>query len=457
MLLNWCLCWNYSRIFTLFFLLSACASLEHLQISEKESSLESEQIQASEDSEIDELEDPLKATQTEKDSQDLLGEGFCKDDIYTSFLKKQFYTGFDKQHKRRHLRSGKWRRYRENSALHHAASRLAPRTEDYFGSIPVVVTPEVQFWISYFKTKGRHSFIKWLVRGESVKPMIMPILAEEGMPKELFYLAMIESGFNNSAYSKARASGPWQFVAGTAKMYGLKINYWVDERKDPVKATVAAAAYLRDLYSRFGNWYLAMSAYNAGPGKVNYAIRRLKTDDFWRIIRSRYWRLETRNYVPKMLAALLLGVNPQKYGFDVKAHELDEIPNSVVHIKEPIQLNELADRLGISRSQLKKWNPELLRGITPPRKWQGSSGYPLRLASNYLARADEVLPNLSKIQIKDVHMHKIRKGETLGRIASRYRVSVKKLMQFNRSLSPRRLRIGKLIAVPIPPVAQIRR
>ncbi|MFK7827375.1 MAG: transglycosylase SLT domain-containing protein [Oligoflexales bacterium] len=449
MLLNRYLLGTCSRLFILCTLMSACVGLEDKSISEKVKPLVVDQTENQQD-------DPLNASQIEKDSQDLLGEGFCKDDIYTTYLKNEFYTGFDVKHKRKRLSSGRWRRYRENSALHHAASRLAPRTEDYFGSIPVVVTPEVQFWISYFKTKGRHSFIKWLVRGESVKSTIMPILAKEGMPKELFYLAMIESGFSNSAYSKARASGPWQFVAGTAKMYGLKINYWVDERKDPLKATTAAAAYLRDLYSRFGNWYLAMSAYNAGPGKVNYAIRRLRTNDFWRIIRSRYWRLETRNYVPKMLAALLLGVSPQKYGFDVKAHHLDQMPDSIAYIKEPVQLNELADHLGISRSLLKKWNPELLRGITPPR-WHAKDGYPLRIASSHANRVAEVLPRLSKLHIKDVHMHKIRKGETLGRIASQYRVSVRKLMQFNRSLSPRRLRIGKLIAVPIPPVAQIKR
>lgn len=455
MLMNRCRLRRCSRVLPFLLLLTGCVSLDNKNLLQHGSA-----FQAGQDQETDELSppenDPLNTPQIEKDRQDLLGEGFCKDDIYTNYLKTKFYPDFDRKHNNRHLRSGKWRRYRENSALHYAASRLAPRTEDYLGTIPIVVTPEVQFWISYFKTKGRHSFIKWLVRGESVKPIIMPILAKEGMPKELFYLAMIESGFNNSAYSKAKARGPWQFVAGTAKMYGLKINYWVDERKDPVKSTAAAAAYLRDLYRRFGNWYLAMSAYNAGPGKVNYAIRRLKTDDFWRIIKSRYWRLETRNYVPKMLAALLLGVNPQKHGFDVKADDLDHMPDTVVYIKEPVQLNELADQLGISRKQLKGWNPELLRGITPPRKWVGDQGYPLRLASNHVARVDEVLPRLSKIHIKDVHMHKIRKGETLGRIANQYRVSVKKLMQFNRSISPRRLRIGKLIAVPIPPVAQIK-
>ena len=267
----------------------------------------------------------LDGTVLEQDAWKKYDEKFCLDDLYTDFLKKQYRTNLIKKQGRK----ARWNRRQKLKASHYATETLASERKAYFGSIPVVLTPEVDFWINYFKTKGRTSFVKWLVRGENVREVIIPLLKQLGMPEELFYLSMIESGFNNRAYSRAKATGPWQFVAGTAKIYGLKMNYWVDERKDPVKSTIAAARYLRDLYKKFGNWYLAMAAYNAGPGKIRYAIRKLKTRDYWKISRSRYLRRETRNYVPKLLAALILGSNAEEHGFIIKPNPSEDVPTQI--------------------------------------------------------------------------------------------------------------------------------
>lgn len=380
------------------------------------------------------------------DAQSLDAEGFCQDDIYTRYLKEKYKKSHTVGSK---TRSKKWYQLREKKALHYAASHLAPRPENYFGTLPIVITPEVEYWISFFKSQGRSTFHQWLERGEAYKRVMYTLLKREGMPVELYFLSMIESGFNNKALSKAQATGPWQFIAATARTYGLEMNYWVDERKDPVKSTIAAASLLRDLYKKYGDWYLAMAAYNAGPGKIDVIMKDLKTQDYWKISRSGQLSQETSNFVPKMLAALVIGVDPQKHGFSINPKPEDYFPEHVQHIGQPIKLAELASKLGINSTHLAHWNPELNRGITPPRKWSGNNGYPLRLPAALKDKFDHIYPLLAKVEVKDVRIHRVAKGETLSHIAQLYKVSIQKILRFNANLSPVSLRTGKDILIPL--------
>lgn len=376
--------------------------------------------------------------------------GFCPDNIYSQYLAKQYESvaplaGKIKKYRSNYSRK-KARKQHEADALSFARDRFVGTATPYFGAIPVVTNPSVDHWIRYFKGRGRRDFMRWLVRGESMRKTLSPVLKDHGIPDEFFYLAMIESGFNNRAYSSASATGTWQFMTGTARLYGLKVNYWLDERRDPVKSTVAAASYLRDLYAQLGDWYLAMASYNAGPGRLRRAIRNLKTRDFWEIAQSRYLPGETKQYVPKMLAALLLAHNARSHGFEFGENTEEEFPSTVVYTDRPIQLSELAEHLGVSLRDLSNWNPELIRGITPP----GVERYPIRLADDYAHRWAAVYDKLSVLEIHDVEFYKVRSGDTLSQIARRYKIKVNQILSLNPQLRPKTLRIGKTIAIPVP-------
>ncbi len=312
-----------------------------------------------------------------------LGDGFCQDDIYGSYLVESYKSAGKLPVKP----SRSKRRDRENEAGFAAREVLNGPTRSYFGGIPVVANSHVERWINHFKEEGRPTFMKWLARSQAYRELVVPLLVKEGLPPEFFFLAMIESGFSNTAASSKRATGTWQFMSGTAKLYDLRIDHWVDERRDPVKSTVAAARYLRDLYAMFGDWYLAMAAYNAGPGKVKRAIRSAGTQDFWALVKTPYLRPETKNYVPKMLAALNLSINAKDHGFDVALSASHQMPLSNVVVDRPISLEEISTQLSISLQQLRAWNPELVREITPPRKNQT---YPLRLTANLVDRFENL-------------------------------------------------------------------
>jgi hypothetical protein len=180
---------------------------------------------------------------------------------------------------------------------------------------PITVNTRVEYWIDYFTGRGRPHFTKYLERSDFFVPYIRPLLKQSGLPEDLVYLAMIESGFNNHARSSAKAVGPWQFITGTGKRYGLMVNWWVDERRDIRKSTLSAVGYLRDLHGIFGNWELAAAAYNAGEAKVARAVQRYGSKDFWTITRHKFLRPETRDYVPKIIAAALISKNRAQFGF----------------------------------------------------------------------------------------------------------------------------------------------
>ena len=236
--------------------------------------------------------------------------------------------------------------------------------EDRDGHIPLVRNKKVDQFIEYFKTKGRPQFEIWLDRLEVYGPMLSKIIDENNLPPELLYLAMIESGLNPKAHSKAAATGMWQFIYSTGKIYGLDRNWYIDERRDPVKATKAACAYLTNLYEEFDNWYLALAAYNSGEGRIRRATRLHQTSDFWQL---HSLPRETRNYMPYFLAATIMAKNPKDFGFVRKRKTDKALKYDVVSIEKSADLTVLAKAAGTSFKTLQSLNPCLLYTSPSPR------------------------------------------------------------------------------------------
>lgn len=309
-------------------------------------------------------------------------------------------------------------------------------------SIPSVQNDRVRYFVEFFCHKKRDFFERSLARSGKYIPMMATILQEEGLPEDLVYLSLIESGFSTQAVSRAKAVGPWQFIKSTGLRYGLKINGWLDERRDPLKSTRAAAAYLKDLHEQFGQWFLAAAAYNAGEGKVGRAINRSKADDFWELsAKKSYLKQETRNYVPKFIAATLIAGTPEKFGFEHVVYQ-SPLEYDEVTLKDPLTLEMVAQLTGTTVKTIKELNPALLRTVTPP----GENGFALRLPAGTgedFSRSYEQLPESARIRVIS---HKVKKGETLASIAKRYRQKASELMERN-NLKSRRVRPGEELAV----------
>jgi membrane-bound lytic murein transglycosylase D len=237
------------------------------------------------------------------------------------------------------------------------------------GDLPVILNGPVQSYLRAFSNGQKAVFEVYLSRSGRYLAMMRRIFRERGLPQDLVYLALIESGFNPWARSPAAAVGPWQFIEGTARRYGLKVNDWVDERRDPEKATRAAASYLKDLFQQFGCWYLAAAGYNAGEHRVEGALLRNDEDTFWALARKGLLPRETCHYVPQFIAAALIARNPQKYGFAGIAYER---PWSYELVRVPggTDLRRFAQALGIDYQDFKELNPELKRDKAP-REAQG--------------------------------------------------------------------------------------
>ena len=311
--------------------------------------------------------------------------------------------------------------------------------------IPIVRNAKVEQWIAYFQGRGRKWYAVWLERSGKYIPMMRKILAEHDLPEDLVYLAMIESGFSARAYSRARAVGPWQFMKSTGRMYGLRANFWVDERRDPEKSTIAAARHLKDLYDQFQSWKLAAAAYNAGAGKVSRAIRRYRTEDFWELARGRYLKPETRHYVPKLIAAALIAKEPEKYGFTEIEYQ-DPLEYDKVILEQPMNLIQLAEATNADIDTLLALNPELNHPVTPPE----SKAYELRIPSGRSSDFVAAVENLSESERVQYMAHKVRKGDTLQRIANLYRTTVTKITKMNGMTAQSRVRQGQVLLIPVP-------
>jgi membrane-bound lytic murein transglycosylase D len=311
--------------------------------------------------------------------------------------------------------------------------------------IPIVINDQVEYFIEYFQTTHRDAFALWLQRSGRYIPMMKEVLRANGLPEDLVYMALIESGFNPKAYSRRRASGPWQFISRTGKRYGLEADWWIDERRDPEKSTVAAARHLKDLYDQFSCWYLAAAGYNAGAGKITRAIKRYQTEDFWELTKHRYLKRETRHYVPKMIAAALIAKEPEKYGFiDV---EYDEpIRYEKVEIPDATDLKVIARCCEVDYETIKALNPELKMWCTPPHRPDYQVKIPAGTRETFLQNFSQLSPS-ERITFRQ---HQVRSGDTLSTIARRYGIKKEPIMQLNDLKSPRQLRTGSSIIIPIP-------
>jgi len=286
-------------------------------------------------------------------------------------------------------------------------------------------------------------FKRYLSRSTRYLPMMKSILREEGIPEDLAYLPMIESGFSMKAYSRSRASGPWQFIKGTGKRYGLKINWWVDERRDPVKSSHAAARYLKDLYEEFGSWSLALAAYNAGEGRIRRALKYTKAKDFWSVMRTMRIKPETKNYVPKFIAARLIALDPEAYGFHDIPYK-DELEFDEVTIDFPMSLDVIARTAGSTESQIRELNPELRRWSTPPVET-----YRLKIPRGTLSTFAANLPKIPEAKRVTVKVHRVRSGESVWKIARRYGVAKAAIISYNKLGRRALIRPGQRLIIPI--------
>jgi len=302
---------------------------------------------------------------------------------------------------------------------------------------------EVQRSLKSFLTHERVFVQRGLDNAAHYLPMVRLVFNRERLPEELIYLPIIESAFSPDAYSRAGAAGMWQFMASTARSQGLKIDFWVDERRDPVKSTEKAASHLKFLYSYYGDWELALAAYNAGIGSVNLAISRGKTRDYWELCNRHLLKRETREYVPRFIASAHIAQNPEAFGFSLKGSSWFS-KHEVLKIDKPVDLSIFSHTAGIPLRTLQFLNPELNRLITPVGR-----SYTLRVPEERLADALRVYYNLPKEELVGVRRLTVRYGDTLGDLAESYNTSVTLIKHLNEIRNPKKLYAGQTILIPI--------
>ena len=323
-------------------------------------------------------------------------------------------------------------------------SELSPETARTF-DIPVVVNEAVLRAIAFYQFRTPQAFAGALKRSGRYLPLMRGILAEYGLPQDLVYVAMIESAFKPVAHSRKAAHGFWQFIDGTAKRYGLKKTRAVDERSDPFKSTRAAAAYFKDLYEMFGDWHLAMAGYDAGEGKILRGLQRTGARDYWELAAGGFLQRETRDYVPFVVAAALIAKDPARYGFDVVPDPPMEF--DLVQLEKTLDLSRVAEKLGTSVDDLRLLNGELRTRLTP-----AGGIYPLRVppgTGETLKASLAALPAAAPVEERRI---KVKKGDTLPKLAARYKLSVAELADWNDLPANARLKAGTVLTVPSRPV-----
>ena len=309
--------------------------------------------------------------------------------------------------------------------------------------IPIEVNEDVKRWMNYMLGSGRKYYSKWLARSTKYTPMMQEKLKAAGLPEDMIYLSMIESGFKTSAYSSAAAAGLWQFIPTTGREMGLRVDWWVDERRDPEKSTDAAIKYLSRLYQRFGHWYLVWAGYNGGPARVSRAIKKHESKDFWLLEEKNSFPSETDNYVPKIVAAAIIGKYRERYGFtDIKYQEPLEYEYTTVD--KNIGIDVLAKCANISTSQFKALNPELSQSALPPSPNKQSIKIPKDYSKDFAQALAKIPPQERITYLR----HVIKKGETLGVVAKKYNVSVASIQTVNKIKNPNRISVGQVIMIP---------
>jgi len=291
--------------------------------------------------------------------------------------------------------------------------------------LPLVMTDQVAGYINYYSNRGRGTLERALARSGRYEDMIRRTLQEEGVPQELIYLAQAESGFHPLAVSRAGARGMWQFMGSRAKGYGLERSWWVDDRQDPEKATRAAAHHLKDLYNEFGDWYLAMAAYNSGPGTVQSAVKRTGYADFWELYRRNVLPKETRNYVPIIVAVTIMAKNPAQYGLDSVVKD-KPVPYDTVKINYPIDLRLAAECVDATAEDLLDLNPSLLR-LTTPKDHE----FDLHLPAGTAGKFQTAVASIPADKRVWWRYHKVQGEETLASIARTYHTTPRAIAEAN--------------------------
>ena len=316
-------------------------------------------------------------------------------------------------------------------------------TKDFDSDIPLASHPWVDTYVNYFTGNGRWFFTRWLQRSERYIPLMQPILEQHQLPKDLVFVAMVESGFVSSALSSARASGFWQFMPSTGKMYGLNYTTWIDDRRDYIRATHSAARYLKDLYKQFGDWHLAWAAYNAGGGKISRALARTGAKTFWQLVEHKgALPKETQMYVPKIIAAAIVTKQKERFGF-VDLEALPAIVYDEVNVDDAIDLRLVAEKLEVPLETMHDLNPSLIYDITPP-----GQSFTLRVPVAESEPLSDWLASLPKSKRLSYSVHTIQRGDTLSQIAKRYRTSMTAIRDLNRTMDSRKLRPGTMLIVP---------
>ena len=336
-----------------------------------------------------------------------------------------------------------------HNTTHQEEEELAlPDVNLPLSDIPLTLNGKVEYFLYYFQTSGKASFSRWLSRSSRYIPMMKEILKREGMPEDLVYVAMIESGFQMNARSWASAVGPWQFMSETGRRYSLRIDQWIDERKDPVKATTAAALYLKELYGMFkGDWYLAAAGYNAGENKILRAISMYNTSDFWEISRGSYLKRETKEYVPKLLAAAIIAKDPARYGFADIAY-LTPIEYDTVTIQSRTNLDLVAKLTGTTYESIKELNPDLRHWCTPPNYPDYQLKVPKGSKLQFEAEFAKIPEDQRFTERVLYSRYQARKKDSLKSIARRFGTSPAILAELNGLTAKSRI-TGKSLLVPV--------
>jgi membrane-bound lytic murein transglycosylase D len=328
----------------------------------------------------------------------------------------------------------------------HLAAKAESELIRVHHDLPLTVNDSVLQYLSFFTTpRGRAIVEHGLDRAGRYNDMIRRVLAEEGVPQDMIYLAQAESAFQPEAVSRAGARGIWQFMPYRGEEYDLERSYWVDDRSDPEKATRAAARHFRDLYAMFGDWYLVMAAYNSGPLTVARAIQRTGYADFWELQKRNVMPKQTQNYVPIILAMALVAKDPALYGVQVSPEKPAQV--EAVHLEHPIDLRLVADAAGADLDDLRLLNPELLRGVTP-----NQAGFELKLPVGAAKTFEENIAQVPQDKWTSWRLHEMEDGETLSDIARRFRVTVPAIEAANHLEPHAAVQTGFLLNVPTVPV-----
>lgn len=333
-------------------------------------------------------------------------------------------------------RAGSWAT--NNNASQNQA--LSPDTT--CSDFPIVINNQVQAYLDLFQNQQRKSFSIWLSRSGKYLPMMQKELKDAGLPQDLAYLAMIESGYNQRAYSKSDASGLWQFIPGTGSLYNLKMNRHIDERRDAEKSTKAAVSFLSNLYEEFGDWHLAVAAYNAGPGKIGKGLERYESKDFWTLAQYDYLAMETKRYVPKLIASIIIAKNPEKYGFTNVPFEAP-LSYDTLEVGPGLTLDAVALISNCERKAIDNLNQELSTDKTPLN--QGSYRIKIPVGSKEIASKN--LPRLHRVATTDYKTHTITKKDSLTQICDRYDINKTTLLKVN-NLRSQKLVSGQRLRIP---------